>query len=309
MSWWNDFLNSWGKDPGYGTNYSWQDLWKEIQKEYKGAQGALAPAPGAGSAPGTAGAPVDPTQALLAQIGAALGGSSASGGSSGSASAPAGYTTPDGVWINDNSPQDTYYRMIDAVWTRLYGAHPPFSMVQTMRDLGVENTSQLDTIMLQMPSHIKNPDGSAVPLGVYDQIKGVGNSFSDKYFGRPIPDSLITEWVKKGITDPESIELWFLNHPAHDIPKDVYGKLFDQAAGLIKKTWSDLPHPDTIHAAYQVAQAMTSGAASAPAQKAAPVPAPIAAKAPDQPAAPHIGPDASMWPSKSGGLGGRSRLS
>jgi hypothetical protein len=179
-------------------------------------------------------------QSLYQQI---LGAAGAAGSASG---APAGYYTPDGVWINDNSPQDAYYRMVDAIWTRIYGQHPPFSMVQTFHDLGVENTSQLDTIMKQMPSHISNPDGSKMPIGQYDVIKGTAESFSDKYFGRPIPDSLIQQWAKSGITDPESIELWFLNHPAKDIPKDVYGKIFDAAAGQVKQLWNDLPHPDTV---------------------------------------------------------------
>jgi hypothetical protein len=210
-------------------------------------QQVTAPSPPAG----TQGETQPKTSSDLNSLYQSLFGNLASQSGSGSGGAPAGYYTPDGVWISDNSPQDAYYRMVDAIWTRIYGQHPPFSMVQTFHDLGVENTSQLDTIMKQMPSHISNPDGSKMPIGQYDVMKGTAESFSDKYFGRPIPDQLIQDWVKQGITDPESIELWFLNHPAKDIPKDVYGKIFDAAASQTKQLWNDLPHPNTVAAIHQ----------------------------------------------------------
>lgn len=216
-------------------------------------------APPAGS-PSTLGGPSSSSTDLKSLFESLYG----SGGAAAGSSAPAGYYTPDGVWINDNSPQDSYYRMVDAIWTRIYGQHPPFSMVQTFHDLGVENTSQLDTVMKQMPSHISNPDGSKMPIGQYDVMKGTGEAFSDKYFGRPIPDSLIQDWASKGITDPQSIELWFLNHPGKDIPKDVYGQIFDAASDQVKKTWNDLPHPNTVAAIHQSLTAAPSGATVLP---------------------------------------------
>lgn len=250
-----------------GDSFNWQPPDPETSKgmtdqinEWLGQVGnwfqqVTAPSPPAG----TAGAGQPQTSSDLNSLYQQLFGNLQSQ-AAGASGAPAGYYTPDGVWINDNSAQDSYYRMVDAIWTRIYGQHPPFSMVQTFHDLGVENTSQLDTIMKQMPSHITNKDGSKMPIGQYDVIKGTAESFSDKYFGRPIPDQLIQDWVKQGITDPESIELWFLNHPAKDIPKDVYGKIFDAASSQTKQLWNDLPHPDTVSAIHQtLAQSGGSG--------------------------------------------------
>lgn len=266
-NWWDNFT-SWANQPWMmnpfnendQTSYRPSDIWKMTQDRL-GLTGLLTPAPTAGS-PTTSGAQAQGQQDLQSLYQQLYNQGVAAGQAS---SAPAGYYTPDGVWIADNSPQDAYYRMVDAIWTKIYGQHPPYSMVQTFHDLGVENTSQLDTIMKQMPSHITNPDGSKMPIGQYDVIKGTAESFSDKYFGRPIPDSLIQDWTSKGITDPESIELWFLNHPAKDIPKDVYGQIFDAASQKIQDTWNDLPHPDTVNAIHQsLTQSQTTGATVLP---------------------------------------------
>jgi len=76
---------------------------------------------------------------------------------------------------------------------------------------------------------------------------------------------LIQDWVAKGITDPNSIELWFLNHPAKDIPKDVYGQIFDAAASSVKELWNDLPHPNTVSSIHQsLATSSASGATILP---------------------------------------------
>lgn len=253
---WDNFTNWMSNPPGWLTGLTNDPV--EMAKNKKANQdfvdwfeGFFKP-PKPTAQAGTATATKDPSSSAtdLASIYQSLFGPG-SAASSGAATAPAGYYTPDGVWINDGSPQDTYYRMVDSVWTRIYGQHPAFSMAQTFRDQGVENTAQLDTIMKQMPSHITNPDGTKMPIGQYDVIKGTGETFSDKYFGRPIPDSLIQDWAKKGITDPQSIELWFLNHPAKDVPKEVYGQIFDAASAQVKQTWNDLPHPDTVNSIYQ----------------------------------------------------------
>jgi hypothetical protein len=154
------------------------------------------------------------------------------------------------VFIANGSASDTYYKLIDAAWTKTYGQHAPFAMVQTMRNLGVQNTSQVNTIMNELPSHIQNPDGSMMPMGQYNDIYNAGQQLSDKYFGRPISDSVIQEWAKSGVTTPEAIGLWFQNHPATDIPQDVYGKIFDQASQWTQATFNDLPHPSNVNAIY-----------------------------------------------------------
>lgn len=176
------------------------------------------------------------------------GGSGGSGG--GASSGPPQYITPDGVVITEGSPQDEYYKMADALWMKNYGSHPPFSIVQTFRDLHIENTSQLEEVMNGMPSHIKNADGSAVPIGQYNAARTTANTIADKYFGRPVPDNMIQDFFSKGIANPAGIELFFLNHSAKDIPKDVYGQIYDQAAEWTKKTWNDLPHPDHVAQIY-----------------------------------------------------------
>lgn len=189
---------------------------------------------------------------------ASSGGSGGGGGGAGS-SGPAGYYTPDGVFIANGSSTDTYYKLIDSAWTKTYGQHAPFAMVQTMRNLGVQNTSQVATIMNELPSHIQNPDGSMMPMGQYNNIYSTGQQLSDKYFGRPISDAVIQQWTKQGITTPAAISLWFQNHPATDIPQDVYGKIFDQASQWTQATFNDLPHPDNVHAIYNQLQASGVG--------------------------------------------------
>jgi hypothetical protein len=186
---------------------------------------------------------------------------SGAGGSGGSSAAagPAGYFTPDGVFISNGSSSDTYYKLIDAAWTKTYGQHAPFALVQTMRNLGVQNTSQVNTIMNQLPSHIQNPDGSMMPIGQYNDIYSTGQQLSDKYFGRPISDAVIKDWVKQGVTSPEAIDLWFQNHPATDIPQDVYGQIFDQASQWTQATFNDLPHPSNVNAIYNQMNAQGVG--------------------------------------------------
>lgn len=163
----------------------------------------------------------------LSQLLQQLGGAGAAGASGSGASNQ--YITPDDVTITDGSPEDRYYRMADAVWTKIFGAHPDFAQARVFHDMGAENTDQLTQIVLQMPSHIKMPDGAAINIGTYEDILTTGNKFAQQYLGRPIPDSLISQWVASGVTTPAAIENWFWSHPANDIPKDQYAAVWDVA--------------------------------------------------------------------------------
>lgn len=160
------------------------------------------------------------------------------GGGSGAAAAPAGYTTPDGVFIKDGSPEDGFYKLADAVFAKVYGRHPDFAQARVFHDMGVQNTDQLQQILLQMPSHIKQPDGTPITIGVYEDMLQAGQAAAQKSLGRPIPDSLISEWVAQGITTPAAINNWFYQHPASDIPSDQYGAIWDTANQWIQSTWS-----------------------------------------------------------------------
>ncbi len=165
---------------------------------------------------------------LLGGLGSRAGGGAAAP-PAGLAAPPAGYTTPDGVFVADSSPEDRYYKLADAVWSKVFGSHPDFVQAKVFHDMGIENTDQLQQVLLQMPSHIKAPDGTPITIGNYEDMLTTGNKFAQKYFGRPIPDSLITDWVAKGLTEPAAIENWFWSHPANDIPKDQYGAAWDAA--------------------------------------------------------------------------------
>ncbi len=213
--------------------------------------GTAAPSQGPQAQPKGAGTMQGPQDlnSLLQSLGAAGTMSGGSGGASGS-SGPAQYITPDGVTITDGSAQDAYYKKVDAIWTKVYGAHAPYAMVQFFHQQGAENTDQLDTIMKGMPSHISNKDGSRIPLGQYEDMKSVGNGFADKFFGRPIPDSLIQQWAKDGVTTPAAIELWFDSNPATSVPKDAYQSIYDNALGWTQQTWNDLPHPQQVANVY-----------------------------------------------------------
>lgn len=151
------------------------------------------------------------------------------GGGGGAASGPSGYTTPDGVFVQDNSPEDRYYKLVDAVWTKIFGFHPDFAQTRVFQQMDIQNTDQLQQVILQMPSHIKAPDGTPINIGTYEDMLTTGNKFAQQYFGRPVPDSLITDWVSQGLTEPAAIQNWFLSHPAKDIPADTYGAIWDAA--------------------------------------------------------------------------------
>jgi hypothetical protein len=222
---------------------AWNSLTSGFGSSTAPSQGPQAQPKGAGTMQG----PQD-LNSLLQSLGAAgtMGGASSGAASSG----PAQYITPDGVTITDGSAQDTFYKKVDAIWTKVYGAHAPYAMVQFFHQQGAENTDQLDTIMKGMPSHISNSDGSRVPLGQYEDMKSAGNQLADKFFGRPIPDSLIQQWAKDGVTTPAAIELWFDSNPATSVPKDAYQNIYDNALGWTQQTWNDLPHPAQVANVY-----------------------------------------------------------
>lgn len=217
----NNFTSgAWGPGASAGAVEQW------LGGLSSGAVDTSGQTPAAGGAqnqpPGGAGTGSDALQQLLQSL---AGGSAGAG----TATAPAGYTTPDGVFINDNSPEDRYYRLVDAVWTKIFGFHPDFSQAQMFQQMGIQNTDQLNQVILQMPSHIKAPDGTPITIGNYEDMLTTGNKFATQYFGRPIPDSLISDWVAQGLTEPSAIENWFWSHPAKDIPTDTYGAIWDAA--------------------------------------------------------------------------------
>lgn len=230
-SWWDNFTNpanviqkQMSQVPGFTDlwNREWGDvggLWGDVSSFFTDTSGQL---PSSTAGPGASQAPQPDLSSLLQGL---LG----SQGTSGTATGPAGYTTPDGVFIADGSPEDRYYKLVDAVWTKIFGAHPDFAQARVFHDMGVQNTDQLNQIILQMPSHIKAPDGTPITIGNYEDMLTTGNKFAQQYFGRPVPDSLITQWVSDGLTEPNAIQNWFYSHPAKDIPKDTYGAIWDQA--------------------------------------------------------------------------------
>jgi len=205
----------------WGPGVSWDELQQLLGELGSSSVDTSGQAPPAAGQPQQQGTGSDNLQQLLQSLGASGSGSSATG--------PSGYTTPDGVFITDGSPEDRYYKLVDAVWTKIFGFHPDFAQARVFQQMGVENTDQLNQIILQMPSHIKAPDGTPINIGTYEDMLTTGNKFGQQYFGRPIPDSLITDWVAKGVTEPSAIENWFYTHPANDIPKDTYGAIWDAA--------------------------------------------------------------------------------
>lgn len=237
MGWWDNYQPT-GRRPGARPAPGLGQVFQDIGGFF-GGLGSLF----GGSNQPTGAPPTDATQPqgttnadALAKLQALLGGGGLAGGG-GAAAGPAGYTTPDGVFITDGSAEDRYYKLVDAIWTKFYGAHPDFAQARVFHDMGVENTDQLNQIMLQMPSHIKQPDGTPITLGVYENILTEGNKSAQKYFGRPIPDSLITQWVAQGFTTPAAIDNWFFSHPAKDIPKDQYGAIWDAANQWTQEVW------------------------------------------------------------------------
>lgn len=155
------------------------------------------------------------------------------------------YTTPDGHTIFPGTQEDRYYKMADAVWTKIYASHPPWSVVQSFIAQGIQNTDQLTNIINGMPSHI--PGWS---IGEYEGRKSVADNLAQKAWGRPVPDSLMSQLASQGIESPDQIQAWFANHPASAIPKEDYQQIFDLANAQVGPIWGTVPSPDqvaTIH--------------------------------------------------------------
>jgi hypothetical protein len=230
LRWWNNWSIPWYEQQIGGAFSALGSLARDVEGFFTDTSGQTPTPPPQPQRPGA------PGLGDLSQI-LGLGGAAGGGGGGGGAAPFDGYTTPDGVQVRNGSPEDHYYKLADAVFTRLYGSHPDFAMARTFHDMGVENTDQLQQILLQMPSHIKSPDGTPITIGVYEDMLSNGNKSAQKFFGRPIPDSLIKDWVAQGITEPAAIENWFWSHPASDLPKDQYGAIWDAASQWTQKVW------------------------------------------------------------------------
>jgi murein DD-endopeptidase MepM/ murein hydrolase activator NlpD len=162
---------------------------------------------------------------------------------SGTTAASQPYYTPDHHLITPLSPEDNQYQTADRLWQQMYGSgtHAPWSVVAALAKSGATDQQSIQALMAQWPSHIPN-----LTMGQYTGMMNTAQKLSDKYWGRPIPDSLISEWASQGITSPEAINLWFLNHPATSLPKDEFQAVYDQAAQFTNQTWGTAPHPDQV---------------------------------------------------------------
>jgi len=214
-----------------------QSLANTVGGWFQGLAGGTVDTSGQAPAPGGA-QPQSPGNQDLSSLLQMLGGASG-GTASGGTAASNTYTTPDGVSITIGSAEDHYYQLVDAVWVKLFGSHADFAQARVFHDMGIQNTDQLNQVLVQMPSHIKQPDGTPINIGTYEDMLTTGNKLGQQYFGRPIPDSLITDWVAQGITEPAAIQNWFFNHPANDLPKDQYGAAWDAANQWTQQVWGN----------------------------------------------------------------------
>lgn len=191
-------------------------------------------------------AQADMMAAIADRVGESSSSSSSGSGGGGGVAAPSQYVTPDGKVITVGSEEDRYYNMVNAIYRNLYGTNATWAEAKLFRDQGVENTYQLQAMMEQMPSHISGPNGDRIPIGQYIRIRDAAQKLADKYFGRPIPDSLVDQFAREGTTSPAAIAAWFDGHAAKDIPKEQYGAIFDEAVKWTRPIWNTVPSPDQI---------------------------------------------------------------
>lgn len=186
-----------------------------------------------------------------------MAGSGIGGGSGGAANS---YQV-DGHSIVQGSADDVAYQMANSLWKSIYMTNAPYSIIGIIKANHVTDKAQLETILNQMPSHIPGWN-----IGQYDSVKQAAQKQSDKYFGRPIPDSLMKEFAQKGIDSPLSVEAWFFQHGAKDMPKEDYQQIFDAALPYSHGIVGDVPHPSQIHHFYKSAQSRPTTTTPAPDQ-------------------------------------------
>jgi|SRR5215469_12475315 len=149
--------------------------------------------------------------------------------------------TPDGVLVDYNSPQGSWYKAVDSVWGQVYGEHAPYQAAVDFRNAGVTTVDALYTAMNQMPSAI-----AGVTVGQYKTVTDAANSASQKAFGRTIPQSLVNEFFQRGITSSADIQLWFESHGSSALNPDVYQAIYDSAQGYTRALYNDVPHPNDV---------------------------------------------------------------
>lgn len=156
------------------------------------------------------------------------------------------YFTPDGHKVQENSPDDRWYNMINSVWKKVYGANAPYYAAQALAQTGVQNMDQVQSILDEMPSDIPG-----LSMGQREKLKGAAQSAADKWLGRPVPDALIAQFAAEGKTSPIAIEEWFHSHSSTDIPRDQYTAVWDSMNQWTQSLTGQPPHPDAVVQAWK----------------------------------------------------------
>jgi hypothetical protein len=157
--------------------------------------------------------------------------------------------TPDGHQIAPGSADERYYVMANAIWTKIYGQHPPWAAVQAMRAAGVNTLEEARNVLNAMPSGIPG-----VTIGAYETVGSAADKMSNKAWGRPASGALIRQFFQQGITTVDEVQAWFLSHPAKDMPKDLYQQIYDLALPYATGLYNDSGiTPDQVYALAQAA--------------------------------------------------------
>jgi murein DD-endopeptidase MepM/ murein hydrolase activator NlpD len=158
-------------------------------------------------------------------------------------------TTPDQRIVDANSPLGQWYQAVDSVWVSVFGQHAPLQSAIDFRNGGVQTHQGITDAVNGLPSNI----APGVSIGSFNSLEQSVNAASNSAFGRPVPQSLVTQFFAQGITSASDVKLWFDTHSSSDIPPAQFQAVFDAANPYTQAVWSDVPHPTDVASMWQQA--------------------------------------------------------
>lgn len=163
--------------------------------------------------------------------------------------------TPDGRLVDYNTPEGQWYKTVDSVWQSVYGQHAPLQASVDFRNAGVTTVDALQNAVNQLPSAVPG-----VNIGAYKTVSDATNKQAQTAFGRPVPQSLLNDFFRQGITTASDIKAWFDFHSSSDVPTADYQAIYDSALPYTQNLYGDVPHPADIAQAWQQAGGVPASA-------------------------------------------------
>lgn len=156
------------------------------------------------------------------------------------------HVTPDGQTVDFNTPDGTWYKTVDSIWSSVYGQHAPLQAALDFKASGVTTVDALQLTINNLPSNIPG-----VTIGQYKTVSDAAQKQAQQSLGRAVPQSLVQEFLQQGITTSSDIKAWFDFHDSSQVPAGTYQQIFDSSAAYTQSLYGDVPHPNDVAQIYQ----------------------------------------------------------